>query len=167
MKTRIGFLAVLLALCAGAAHAGSTSASLGVSATVSSVCTATTTPIAFGTYNPASGSALDASGAVMVTCTVGTTYSVALNAGANPSVAGDVTTRRMADASSNYLPYQIYLDSSHNTVWGNGTSGSASSGHTGDGSAQGYTAYGRIPASQYVVPGSYTDTVVATITYSD
>lgn len=162
-------LVMLLSVWTGATPAGTTTANLAVSASVAATCTATATPIAFGAYNPGSGAVLDASGAITVTCTTGTTYSIALSAGANPSTPGDVTTRRMSDGATHYLPYQIYLDSGHSTVWGDGTSGSLNPGSgtfTGDGSAQDRTAYGRIEAGLYVTPAMYTDTVVATITYN-
>jgi spore coat protein U-like protein len=36
---------------------------------------------------------------------------------------------------------------------------------TGNGAIQALTVYGQTPAGQYVSPGSYTDTITATITY--
>jgi spore coat protein U-like protein len=36
---------------------------------------------------------------------------------------------------------------------------------TGTGVAQSITVYGQIPAGQYVSPGTYNDTIIATITY--
>jgi spore coat protein U-like protein len=170
MSTRLKIVAVLLSLYAAAATAGTATANLAVTATVSSTCTVTTTTVAFGTYNAGAVSPTDASGAVTATCTSGTTYTVALDAGANAGSAGDVTTRRMTDGSSHFLPYQIYLDSSHTTIWGGGLNGSSinptSSTFSGNGTAQGYTAYGRLTAGNYVTAGSYTDTVVATVTYN-
>lgn len=173
-KLSANILAVsFLASFTGGAMAATAEASLTVTATVSATCTATTTDLAFGTYNPILGANKDSSaGAVSVTCTNGTPYNIALNAGANPSVANDVTTRRMKDGSSNFLSYQIYLDSGHATVWGagggNGTLNPSDSTYfTGTGSAQSYTAYGRIPVSgeNTAAPqGTYTDTVVVTVT---
>jgi spore coat protein U-like protein len=34
-----------------------------------------------------------------------------------------------------------------------------------NGAVQALTVYGQTPAGQYLAPGSYTDTVIATITY--
>ncbi len=171
-KLATGILAVsLVAGLTGSAIAATAAANLQVTATVSAACTATTTDLAFGTYNPIAGANHDATGTVSATCTSGTDYNIALNAGTNPSTAGDVMTRRMKDAGSNYLSYQIYLDNTRSTVWGDGTSGvlnpSNSTFFTGTGSAQSYTAYGRIPvtAGNTAAPeGSYTDTVVVTVT---
>jgi spore coat protein U-like protein len=36
---------------------------------------------------------------------------------------------------------------------------------TGNGAAQAITVYGQAAAGQYVAPGSYADTITATITY--
>lgn len=166
---RLLVLAGLAGLTAGA-DAGTTSANLGVSATVSSTCSVTTSPVAFGDYNPTAGTADTATGTVAVTCTLGSSYSIALDAGANESTAGNANTRRMKANTSDYLSYGLYLDSGHTTVWGDGANGTsispASGSHTGDGSAQSYDVYGSIPAGQYVAPGTYTDTVVATVTYN-
>jgi spore coat protein U-like protein len=155
-------------LAGGTVAAGTATSNLSVTATVNSTCQTSTTTVAFGVYNPASGSASDSTGAVKVQCTVGTTYTIALDAGGNPGTPGDVTTRRMAANVSDRLPYQLFLDSARTTVWGDGGSGSlnpVSGSHSGDGSEQSYTVYGRIAAGQFVAPGSYIDTVVATVSY--
>lgn len=170
MTVRHPWLVAMLAIPAGSADAATTTANLSVTATVSASCSVTTSAVAFGAYTASSGSANDASGAVTVTCTSGTTYSVALDAGAYPSTAGDASTRRMSDGSSHYLSYSLYLDSGRTTLWGDGANGTsvnpASGTFTGDGSAQGRTVYGRVPANQYVTPGAYSDTVTATVTYN-
>lgn len=162
---------VVLATTAGApAWAGSATANLGVSATVGNSCLVSTTPVSFGTYNPASGTTTDTAGSVVVTCVTGTTYAVSLDAGTNASTAGNVSTRRMSAGASKYLAYQLYLDSSYSTVWGdgnNGSTGNPSSGtFTGTGLAISHTVYGRIPSGNFVASGVYADTVVATVTYN-
>jgi spore coat protein U-like protein len=61
------------------------------------------------------------------------------------------------------LLYHVYSDSAGGTVWGN----TAGSGKTinADGTAQVFTAYGRIPKNQTVSAGSFSDTVQVTLTY--
>jgi len=171
MIHRLQFGAAALSLfVSAAASAGTATANLSVTATVSSNCTVTTQAVAFGSYDPASASPQDATGAVAVTCTVGTTYSISLNAGANASAAGDATTRRLLANTSDVLPYTLYLDAGHATIWGDGNNGTsvnpASGTFTGDGTEQSHSAFGRIVAGQFVAPGSYADAVVATITYN-
>ncbi len=168
MKARFHWLGALLAFSAVPGFSATTTANLSVTATVTATCAVATSPVAFGVYDP-TGADLDTAGAVTITCTSGTTYSVALDAGASPSTPGDATTRRMVDGA-NFLPYALYLDAGRATVWGdglNGTSLNPTAGtFTGDGTAQARTVYGRITAGQYVPPGAYADTVVATVTYN-
>ncbi|MFZ3081450.1 spore coat U domain-containing protein [Rhodoferax ferrireducens] len=170
MSSRFQIVAVLLTLGANIAVAATTTTNLNVTATVSATCSVTTSAVAFGTYDPTSASPKDATGSATVTCTSGTTYSIALDAGAHESTPGDASTRRMLANTADYLPYTLYLDSGHTTIWGdgaNGTSVNPSSGtFTGDGTDQSYSVYGRIAAGQYVAAGSYSDAVVTTVTYN-
>jgi spore coat protein U-like protein len=169
LKSSVLILA-MIGLLVNMAQAATATSNLSVTATVAATCTVTTAPVAFGTYNPASGTPTDTTGTITVTCTNGSTYTIALDAGANPSSAGNVTTRRMTAGASKFLSYQLYLDSPHTTIWGDGANGSSinptSGSFTGDGTAQGYSVYGRITTGNYVPSGSYTDTVVMTVTYN-
>ena len=168
--TTTAALAASLISAQQGAHAATATGNLGVSATVGSSCAVTTSAVAFGVYNPAAGTSTDASGGVSVTCSTGTTYTVSLDAGGSPSTAGNVSTRRLTAGASKFLAYQLYLDSGYATVWGDGSNGSsvnpASSSFTADGTAQARTVYGRITPGHYVPAGTYTDTVVATVTYN-
>ena len=61
------------------------------------------------------------------------------------------------------LGYQLYSDSAGGTVWGNtALTGKAINA---DGTEQAFTAYGRIPKNQAVSSGSFTDSVLVTLTY--
>ena len=164
MKIQSKLLAVFLALCAGTVDAATATGNLSVTATVSGTCTLTTSPVAFGTYDPASGTDDTATGTVTVTCTSGTGYTVSLDAGANETTPNDITTRRMKANTSDYLPYKLYQDSGLTTEWGD-TGGAILTGQTGNGSAQAIDVYGVVVKNQYVAAGSYVDTVVVTVTY--
>ena len=161
---------LLLATFGQLAAAATATGSFTVTATINATCTLTTSNVAFGTYDPSSGSPNNASGGVTVTCTSGSTYTIALDAGANAGGATTFSNRRMKSGSSNYLAYQLYLDSGHATVWGDGTNSSnlnpTSGTFTGNGSAQSYTVYGQVTAGHYSAPGSYSDTVNVTVTYN-
>ncbi|MDE1148851.1 MAG: spore coat U domain-containing protein [Azospirillaceae bacterium] len=164
VKALLGAVAVLSLLAAGIgphqAQATTASATIAVSATVLSLCTVSASALAFGNYS--SNAVLDGSTSVGVTCTNGTTYTVALD---NGTTSGATTaTRLMAGSGSNTLGYSLYKDTSRATVWGN-TVGTNTTAGTGNGSLQTLNVYGRIPASQYVAPGAYTDTVTVTLTY--
>lgn len=156
-------LAVAIIAQPGFAFAASTkTTSFTVSATVLASCSVSATNLSFGNYTPSSGSNLDATSTVSVTCTNGQTYTIALDGG---SVAGDVTARTMSDGSAHTLGYSLYSDAGHTTAWGDGTGGTSTVAGTGSGAQQDATVYGRIAASQYSAAGTYTDTVTVTLSY--
>jgi spore coat protein U-like protein len=62
------------------------------------------------------------------------------------------------------LGYALYTDSGYSLIWDDIGGANVNSG-TGNGSAQNYTVYGKIPTGQYLAPGGYTDTVIATVSY--
>ena len=70
----------------------------------------------------------------------------------------------MTGPASDKLYYAIFQNSTRTTNWGN-TVGTDTRAGTGSGSAQNLTMYGRVSAGQNRRPGSYADTVIATITY--
>jgi len=149
---------VALVLVPASAFAATATTSFNVNATVQATCLVNATSLNFGTY---SGVQLDGTSTINVTCTNTTPYTVGLDAGT--FTGATVTTRRMTGPAAAPLSYALYSDSGRTTNWGNST-GSWVSG-TGNGSAQGITVYGRIPAAQYATPGSYADTIAVTVTY--
>ena len=156
------FLALpLLALAAGAANAAEVSDTFDVSVTIQSTCsidTQTAGNIDFG--SPKSDRTdIDSTGTLSITCTPGTSYTVALGDGTNNSGAG--TDGRRMEGDGKFVPYQLYSDSSRTSVWGS-TSGTV--GGVGSGAAQDLTVYGRIPSANFPA-GTYTDTVIATVEY--
>lgn len=145
------------------AAAGTQSATMGVSATVTANCTISTTPVAFGSVNTLSGANVDANGTVTVSCTAGAPWTLSADAGGGSGAT--MAVRRMT-FGANTLNYTIHTTAGHGTVWGNGTSSTATIGGTGTGAAQSVTVYGRVFSGQTGVPaGSYSDTVNVTVTY--
>jgi len=125
---------------------------------IMTTCTISANPLSFGNY---SGAVLRATTNLSVTCTDTTPYNVGLNAGT--ATGATVTNRMMTGPSGALLKYSLYSNSSYTTNWGN-SAGSWVSG-TGTGAAQTLTVYGQIPANQYTISGTYTDTITATVTY--
>ncbi len=70
----------------------------------------------------------------------------------------------MTGTDANGLAYSLLQDSARTVNWGN-TVGMDTLAGTGNGAAQALTVYGRVPASQFVAPGSYADTITATVTF--
>ncbi len=152
----LGVLA--LGFDSASAFASTSTANMGVSATVQSTCLIAATPLAFGTYT---GVLASTSTTLSVTCTNTTPYNVGLNAGLG---TGATVTNRKMTGSSAVLNYGLYQDSAESVNWGQ-TVGTDTVTGTGNGSAQSLTVYGKVPAGQYVAPGAYSDTITATVTY--
>lgn len=135
-----------------------------VTASVVDSCSVSANDLAFGDVEPVNNLNIDAVGSVTVTCSLGTTYSVLLDAGLNSS-DGSVSTRRMTDGSSNYLSYQIYSDALRSSVWGE-SSGTDDVTGLGTGLGVPLVVYGRIPSGQQETQtGSYSDTIDVTVNY--
>jgi len=103
---------------------------------------------------------LDQNGQVSVNCSPSTPYVVALGpGGAN---AGP-TARRMTKGAE-FITYGLYRDTARTLPWGD-TSGTNTLGGTGSGITQNLPVYARIPPQNTPTPGTYSDTIVVTVTY--
>jgi len=129
-------------------------------ATVLANCSVSATGVNFGSSGPINTN-IDATGTVSVQCTNATPYTVALNGG--NAAAGDPTQRKMSKGSET-ITYGLYQNSARNLPWGS-TSGGNTVGGTGSGASQALTVYGRVASQAMPSPGTYTDTVVVTVTY--
>jgi spore coat protein U-like protein len=164
----IGFF--FLALGPLAAVAGTAPANLTVTLTVTAACTINATTLAFGSTDGISLTtiAVTASTTVSVTCTSGSPFTIGMGQGSNYGSGN----RNMA-SGGNLIPYGLYTDPAWTDAWtttteNNGCSGPANSCYvgTGTGSAQSVTIYGKVPTMATApAAGSYTDTVLMTITY--
>jgi spore coat protein U-like protein len=159
----------LINLDASPAHALDTDTEdLEISATVSANCTITTTPVAFGAYDPVSANAssvLDGAGKVTVTCTNGSSGTITLGEGINKTLGSlpAVPVRRMTDDGTNYLSYGLFTNFGRTLTWGD----TALTGvvHNGDGTATDIDVFGQMAAGQNKPAGVYGDTVLATVTF--
>ncbi|MDO9010490.1 MAG: spore coat U domain-containing protein [Gallionella sp.] len=166
--------AVALALGFGSAQAATIVAggTMGVSSTVTASCSAFSQGAGFGFagYTNNSATNVDATTSVTATCTAGTPYTMAVSAGTHYNAAGGMGGgwRNLQNGTTltSFLGYGIYQDAGYTTFWGSGVGGQGSLGAVASGAGTAsYTLYGRIPAGQAAVVGSYTDTVVASLTY--
>lgn len=151
------------AIFSSPASAGTRSSTLSVDATVTANCTISTSPLNFGSVDTLSGSPVDGTGGITVTCTNGTVWSAAADAG---SGSGATFASRRLTQGADTLSYNLYTNAGRTSIWGDGTGSTVTIGNTGTGAAQTVTVYGRIPGSQSSAPaGSYADTVSVTVTY--
>lgn len=130
-------------------------------------CTLSASGVAFGVYNPSQATPTDATGTVTINCTANSgsgPYTIALSTGGSSNYAG----RRMS-SGGNLLPYQLYRNSGRSQVWGNGSGGSSTVSGPNSiphfGGTAVHQVYGRITALRVVNPGSYSDIIVATVTF--
>lgn len=152
----------VLIFVAEAAQAGTATTTMNVSATVQNSCLVSASALAFGNYDPVSASPTNATSSITVTCTTGTSFTVGLDAG---SAAGaTVTTRQMSNAA-NRLSYSLFSDSARTTNWGNTAGVNTPAAITATASPSVLTVYGQVAAQQNLPAGSYSDTVIVTVTY--
>ena len=161
-RASVAILVAILLCGVSTAHAGAD-------------CSITAVNLNFGVYDPLQSLPDDSAGSVTVTCNYvppGTTtvsYTVALSNGLNATSA---STRKMA-AGTARLGYNVFNDAARTATWGNGTGGTVLvSGSTTVGPGIGnstrkitHAVYGRLPALQDAVPGSYLDTLLLTLMY--
>ena len=163
MKRTVLSLMAMAAITAPA-FAASQTANLNVTASVSAQCTITTSPVAFGAYDPVAANVatdLTASGSVNVACTKGTAATIDLGNGG--SFSGG--TRRMA-SGTDFLNYGLFKDAALSQKWGTGVAGGTTAAYNAPNkNVNAVTVYGMVPQAQDVTVGAYADVVVATINY--
>jgi spore coat protein U-like protein len=138
-------------------------------------CTVSSVGVNFATYNPLAGTPDDSTGQVSITCTMvgnGKPESVAYSIELGMGNASSYSPRRLV-SGSNALLYNLFRDAGRSQVWGNGLGSTytvTDSVLVGPGVGNGtrsntYTIYGRVPAGQDPDPGSYSDTIVITLSF--
>lgn len=154
-------LVVGLYLLPSAALADTGTSNMAASATVASAASVTAAPLNFGNYI---GQAVNQTSAITVTGTNGTSYSVSIDQG--QGTGAGLNSRKMTKSGgTSTLDYQLYTSSARTAVWGNGTAGTATVSGTSTGVQQTLNVFGTIPANQTPLIGSYSDTLVVTVTY--
>jgi spore coat protein U-like protein len=153
--TKKGILAAVvisLALAAGPVQAA-------IQCSIGSV-----SPVTFPAYDVFRGVPTDAQGSVTYSCRgVGqNTVTIDLSAGGT----GQFNPRQMR-ASSEALPYNLFLDAGCGTIWGDGGGGTARYGpfQPPNNSPVVVPIFGRIPPGQNATPGTYTDSVILTLNF--
>lgn len=131
----------------------STVISLGASA-----CTINVLDVNFGGYDVFSLTPLDTTGTIDVSCPVRSSVSITFSTGAGSYAA------RYLQQGTTRLNYNLYRNAARTRILGDGTSGTVflSANNIRNRS---FTIYGRIPARQNVRTGTYTDTIIVTLTF--
>jgi len=119
----------------------------------------TVLPVSFGNYDPMLSGNLDTTGSIQLRCSKNTpNVSVKIDAG----TSGSFVPRYM-QGPSDQLAYNLYLDASRTTIWGDGTSGTSIAFFPTIGRLATLPIYARTPLGQSVGPGAYADSVVVTV----
>jgi spore coat protein U-like protein len=168
MKSTFAKIAMVAVMSAAAlsvapsSFAGTKTATFQVSLTVQADCSISANPLAFGSTGVIDTN-LDQTSSLSVTCTKGTPYTVALDAGTG--TGSTIAERQMGNAGATAsVKYNIYRDEARTQVWGQ-LSGIDTIGATGTGDAQSINVYGRVPAQTAPVADTYTSTVTATVAF--
>jgi spore coat protein U-like protein len=148
-------------MLSSAVYGATTTSTFQVQITIQANCTiVSAAALNFGTAGVLTAN-VDQTSTIQVQCTNTTPYNIGLDAGTGTGAT--VAVRKMTNGA-NTINYSLYSDSGHTTVWGN-TIGTNTVSATGDGAAQSYTVYGRVPPQTTPAPATYTDTITVTVTY--
>lgn len=172
---RACWLAVVSCAASLAAWAGVGTSNLVAVTVVRANCNVSTSPLAFGRYDPIGDNktrALDAQATITVACVKGTAPTIALGPGSHSS--GSV--RRMQRVEQgDYLAYELYKPSSDlagascsfpaTGVWGAAASGLLTTTSAPSKLPRSYNICGSVHAGQDPLVGTYADFVIATVNF--
>jgi spore coat protein U-like protein len=160
--SRSAALAIPLLIALGnPLYAATATTTMTVQMTITATCLVNSaSTLNFGTQGVLSAN-VDQTSTIQVTCTNTTPYNIGLNVGTG---TGATVAARKLTSGANTVNYTLYSNSGRTTLWGN-TVGTDTVAATGNGAAQSYTVYGRVPAQAAPAPGTYTDTITVTVTY--
>lgn len=148
-----------LAVQAAEARAATTTGSLSVRVVVQPSCTVTGGTLDFGTYTSGQATDLQATAQIGYTNCSAASLRFDLSGGAN----GTTTARRASNGEGVFLNYALFRDTARTLNFADGTSGltvTPATGGTGN-----ITVHGRVPKSQTVAAGTYTDIVTITLNF--
>lgn len=153
------FVGLTMALATAAAH-GAIS------------CSVNTLPLNFGNYDPFTATPLDVATTATITCTSNrqsgefALFTSSISRGRAPSFS----PREMRNALNNPLNYNLFTTTARTTIFGDGSAGTSERVGFGWASRSNpaiirHDIFGRIFAGQDVSVGSYSDTLIFTVTF--
>ncbi|SEE37861.1 Spore coat protein U (SCPU) domain-containing protein [Rhizobiales bacterium GAS191] len=128
-------------------------------------CTVSMPAVAFGSVNVLTGTAVDTTSTMTVSCTGGGAFGIRLCISLGVGSAGDTSSRQLTGPSSAKLRYDLYSDSARTLLWGSWQTGYDTSGVQLDVPANGSTPVtvnaGLLGSQQTAAAGSYSSTFTA------
>ena len=152
-------LGVAMLPCAG--DAATVTSTFKARINIGAGCIISANPLDFGTAGVLAAS-VDATSTITVSCSAGTAFQLGLDKGAGTGAS--TALRYMTGGAGAKVGYRLFSDTSRSVNWGDVTGADTISG-TGAGLPSIFTVYGRVPAQTTPAPGSFTDTITATVTY--
>ena len=141
-----------------------TGPSFQVQTTVNKNCLLSVTQdVNFGSHGVLSGD-IDAAGNLSVTCTSTTPLTISLGPGNGTGANANVANARKMTGPGGTVTYGLFQNSAHTVPWGDNI-GVTTMASTGTGLTTNVPVYGYVPAQPTPPPGTYSDTVVVTVTY--
>ena len=125
----------------------------------SAKCTVSTSGLNFGSYDIFSSLNDDITATITVNCNKGAPYSIWLSSG-----SGTFSSRTLINGTR-LLNYNLFLDPTHLTIWGDGSGGTGTFSGNGTGANVATPVYGRIPAGQNAWVGNYSDVITITVNF--
>lgn len=131
------------------------------------VCSVTSTPVNFSSYDVFSPIPSDSAGSITVTCNNPDKKSIPVNISISSGNAGIFTPRQMSQtAGPDRMKYNLFIDSSRTAIWGDGTgSTSTVTKIVNKDIVINESIYGRIAALQNLSVGTYSDTLTVTVSW--
>ena len=130
------------------------------------VCTVSTAPVDFGSYNVLLTAATDTESSITVDCNEAPPATVTISIGPSPNSGGFEPRQMKLSGGSEVINYNLYTDSGRTQIWGDGN------GSTFTLTDMVFkrepwlaTIYGRIPPGQNVSIGNYSETLTVTIVW--
>ncbi|MGH8308038.1 MAG: Csu type fimbrial protein, partial [Gammaproteobacteria bacterium] len=115
-----------------------------------------------GNYNPFAAGPRNRTGRITVTCNGNGTLTVALSTGQS----GSYNPRYMiSGTTTDHLDYNLYTNPARTIIFGDGTGGTQTVSKRFKNNSVRVNVYGQIPALENIAQGSYTDSIVATVTF--
>jgi spore coat protein U-like protein len=158
----IALVAGTAAVAAPSSYASTKTAQFDVTLNLQNDCSISANTLDFGSNGTLTNN-IDVNSSLAVTCTKGTTYDVALDAGT--ATGSTVAARKMlgSDGTST-VDFGLFTDTARTQNWGI-TPGTDTVSGIGNGDSQSIPVYGRVPPQSTPAAGTYHSTVTATVIF--
>ena len=130
-------------------------------------CSVASTPVSFSNYDVFSAAPAYSTGTVSVSCNNPNNQAMPVTIAINGGGSGTFNPRQMRAAiGTDSLNYYLFTSAARTVIWGDGTGGTSTATNTVSKSAPwNASIYGSLPQRQNVTAGSYSDTLVVTVTW--